>query len=377
MAYLDYVATTPLNKEVLEAYTSLLKDKFANPDSIHSLGIEVEQLQEKSRKLIAEMLHVESTEIIFTSGASEANNLALKGVALQYQSRGKHIITTKVEHSSVYETCVQLHEKFGFDVDYLDVNEYGVVDISQLQDLIRPDTILVSIMMVNNEIGSINPLDEIKRLLKKYPNIKLHVDMVQALGKIEINLDDVDLASFSAHKIYGLKGSGVLMKKKHIQVCPLISGGQQENGLRAGTSNACTNIVFAKTLRLALENREQKYNYVKDINNKIRKVLMKYPFIVINSNPQYCSPFILNFSVVGYKPEVVLRVFEKHDVYVSTKSACSSKKNDISRTLQAMNLSAEIGSSAIRISFSHLTDADDIYKFSKALDEAVETIKRG
>ena len=213
MVYLDYAATTPYNKDVLKTYTQLLEKYFYNADSIYSQGIEVNRLLEKSRGLLAKMLDVDEEEMIFTSCGSEANNMAIKGIAFQYQNRGKHIITTSIEHSSVYETCKELEEVFGFEVTYLPVDHTGHIHIDDLKKSIRNDTILVSVMCINNEVGSIQPIEEIKNVLKDHPLVKFHVDMVQALGKIKIDLKGIDCASFSAHKINGLKGSGLLLKE--------------------------------------------------------------------------------------------------------------------------------------------------------------------
>jgi cysteine desulfurase len=377
MIYLDYVSTTPLNKEVLQTYTQLLTKYFANADSMHSLGYEVNSLMEKSRSLIAQYFHVTENELIFTSGASESNNTAIKGVAFAYQNRGKHLITTKVEHSSVLNTFKELEEVFGFDVDYINVDNQGRLDLKELEDKIRDDTILVSTMYVNNEVGMINPIKEISSIIKrKNPKIKYHVDMVQALGKLPIDLSFVDLASFSAHKINGLKGSGLLYKKHTTNIIPLINGGQQENGLRGGTSNALTNIVLAKTIRLALENREAHYNYVQSLNQYLRGYLNTLDDIVINTPVEHSSPYILNFSAVGYKPEVLVHDLETMDCYVSTKSACSSKKTDISSTLKAMNVDPKIGGSALRISFSHLTTKDEIDTFIIALTKSLNRVKK-
>jgi len=375
MLYLDYVATTPLCDEVGEAYYHLLKEKFANADSIHGLGLEVESLMEKSRSLIAGMLKVKPQELIFTSGASEANNLAIKGVAFQYQNRGRHIITTTVEHSSVYETFKQLENDFGFDVTYLPTRQDGTLDLDVLKKAMTDQTILVSVMMVNNEVGMIHPIDEIKAIVSSYPQAKLHVDMVQALGKIPISLQGIDLATFSAHKIYGLKGSGLLYKKSSVQIKPQICGGQQEYGLRAGTSNALTNIVFAKTLRLALENQPQKIAHVRALNRKMRDYFKTLDHCVINT-PEDGSPYILNVSMLDYKPEVLTHALESYGIYISTKSACSTKKQEMSRTLKAMGVSEAVGNSALRISFSHLTTLEDIDYFIRSFNEVLNNIKK-
>lgn len=375
MLYLDYAATTPLNPEVGEAYFHLLKTKFANPDSIHGLGLEVEGLMEKSRALIASMLGVEASEIIFTSGASESNNMAIKGVCFQYQSRGRHIITTTVEHSSVYETFKQLEKDFGFEVTYLPVDNQGRLDLALLKKSLRKDTILVSCMAVNNEVGFCMPIDDIKQILKDYPNCHFHVDMVQCLGKLPVNLDGIDLASFSAHKIYGLKGSGILYKKTSCQLNPLICGGQQEFGLRAGTSNAFTNIVLAKTMRLALTDLDQKIHHVRHLNQRLRAYFETLPDCVINTSIDG-SPYILNVSMINYKPEVLTHALEEYGIYISTRSACSTKKLDMSRTLKMMGVSQEVGMSALRISLSHLVNDKDIDTFIAAFNEILRKVKQ-
>lgn len=371
MLYLDYVATTPLNDEVRRTYEDLLKKYFANADSIHQLGVEVDRLMTKSRMKLAELLKVKENELIFTSGASEANNLALKGVCFQYQNRGKHIITTAVEHSSVYETCKQLEQDFGFRVTYLQ----SPIQLSELEAALCPDTILVSIMMVNNEIGTIHPIEAIHQCLKNHPNVFFHVDMVQALGKIPVDLRLCDLASFSAHKLYGLKGSGLLYKSQRVTLKPQICGGQQEFGLRAGTSNACTNIVLAKTIRLALENLDEKLARVKVIHQRMRDYFETLDHCVINS-PSDGSPYILNVSLLDYKPEVLIHALEAYDIYISTKSACASKKQSMPRTLAAMEVDEAVGNSALRISFSpQLTDQDLDYFFN-AMDHVLKSIKK-
>ena len=375
MLYLDYVATTPLHPEVLETYHHLLKDKFANSDSIHGLGIEVENLMEKSRTLLAKMLGCKPQELIFTSGASEANNLAIKGIAFQYKNRGKHLITTTIEHSSVYETFKQLEEDFGFEVTYLPVSKEGRLDLNALKEAMRQDTILVSCMMVNNEVGMILPINEIKAITKNYPQCHLHVDMVQALGKLPISLEGIDLATFSAHKIYGLKGSGLLYKQSKVQLKPQICGGQQEYGLRAGTSNAITNVMLAKTLRLALENQAQKINHVTSLNQQLRTYFKSLERCVINS-PEDSSPYILNVSLLDYKPEVITHALEDKGIYISTKSACSTKKVSMARTLQAMGVDEEVGNSALRISLSHMTSKEDIQYFIDSLNSILKTIKK-
>ncbi len=376
MIYLDYTATTPLSSEIRKTYEKLLEKYFANSDSAYSLGYEVSQMQEASREHIAKLLDVRPDELIFTSCASEANNLAIKGTCFQYQNRGKHIITTAFEHSSINNTFKQLAEVFGFDVDYIGVDQEGHLKLDELKDKIREDTILVSTMYVNNEVGTVNPIKEISKIIHEAnPKTKYHVDCVQALGKLPIDLSYCDLATFSAHKIFGLKGSGLLYKKHNTTLVPLICGGQQEMGLRGGTSNAATNIVLAKTMRLALEKRQEHYDYVKSLNDYLRSEVKKREGLVINS-PDDASPFILNISAPHYKPEVIVHDLESHEIYLSTRSACTSKKTEISHSLAAMHLDDEVARSALRISLAHLTTKDDIDTFLKALDEALQHLKK-
>jgi len=377
MVYLDYVSTTPLNKEVNQMYQSLLNDYFANADSLYSLGLQTSSLMEKSRSLTAQLLNVKADEIIFTSGASEANNLAIKGCAFQYQNRGKHLITSAVEHSSVYNTFLQLRDVFGFEVDFVSVDEQGRLNLRQLESFIRKDTILISLMYVNNEVGMIMPIENVRKIIDEInPKIKLHVDMVQALGKIPVDLSIVDMASFSAHKIYGLKGSGILYKKESTTLIPLINGGQQELGLRGGTSNTATHTMFAKTLRLALQNLPQKINHVVALNHHVRNRLSQMKDVVINTPIENSSPYILNFSCIGYKPEVLLHALEAKDCYVSTKSTCSSHKNDVSRTLDQMGIPVVRSQSALRISFSYLTTQQEVDYFLDELEIILNTVKK-
>lgn len=375
MVYLDYAATTPLHQEVLKTYYQLLNQYFYNADSIYKQGIEVNRLMEKSRQLIASSLSCQEDEIIFTSCGSEANNMAIKGIAFQYQNRGKHIITTSIEHSSVYETCKELENVFGFEVTYLPVDQTGHISLEDLKNSIRKDTILVSVMYINNEIGSILPIEDIKKILINYPLVKFHVDMVQALGKLPIHLDGIDCASFSAHKINGLKGSGILFKNKKTTLVPLINGGQQEFSLRGGTSNACTNIVFAKTLRLALENISKKEQYVKELNQYLLEGLSSLDDVVINTGG-VCTNHIVNFSCVGYKPEVILHALEEKDILISTRSACSSHTSDVSRVMKQLNIDESIAKSALRVSLSDLTKKEEIDKFIYCLKDVLREIKK-
>ena len=375
MIYLDYSATTPVNDEVIDTFVNVTKNYIGNPNSLHKLGVDAKNLIDASTLQISKLLNVSLKEVIYTSGASESNNLAIKGVCYRYKNRGKHIITTSIEHSSVYETCKELENVFGFEVTYLPVDQTGHIHIEDLKKSIRKDTILVSVMYVNNEIGSILPIEDIKNVLKDHPLIKFHVDMVQALGKLPIHLDGIDCASFSAHKIYGLKGSGLLYKNRKTTLVPLINGGQQEFSLRGGTSNACTNIVFAKTLRLALENFTEKEKYVKELRHYLVQELATLDNVVINTGG-VCTNHIINFSCVGYKPEVILHALEDEDILISTRSACSSHTSDVSRVMKQLNIDESIAKSALRISISDLTKKEEIDKFIYCLKNILREIKK-
>lgn len=370
MIYLDYASTTPIRKEVLDTYTMLLSNYYGNSDSLHDIGRESAKLMEKSRANIAQLFHVRSDEIFFTSCASESNNYATKAFAWANQNRGKHLITTCVEHSSIANAMKQLEEHFGFEVTYLPVNEAGVVEFQDLKQALRKDTILVSMMMVNNETGAINPVKECADHVHQHSLAAFHMDGVQALGKIKVDLSFVDMATFSAHKIYGLKGSGLFYKKKNIRVLPLISGGQQEEGLRAGTSNAPADIVLAKTIRLALEELDQNYVYVKGLNDWLRKELSSIKDIVINSC-ENASPYILNISVLCIGSEVMLNALNERGFAVSAQSTCSSKSKAISHVLLEMGLGEVRATHAIRISISHWTRKEELVAFVNTIKEVI------
>lgn len=370
MIYFDSASTTKLNDEVLTAYHSLLAKTFANSESLYDAGMEMHNLMEKSRAAIASFLHILPQEVYFTSGASESNSAIIKGVAFANRDKGKHIITTCVEHSSVMNACRQLAEEFGFEITYLPVDPTGKIRISDLEKALRSDTILVSIMYVNNESGAIMPLEEIKRVVKKSRAV-LHVDCVQALGKLDIDLKNIDCASFSAHKINGLKGSGLLIKKQHIRMLPLINGGQQEMGLRGGTANAPANIVWAKTLRLALEKQVSSMKHIHQLNQLLRNELTKMEEIHFNSGEDALDT-ILNFSVSGLTSEVLMNALNAKGICVSAQSTCSSKSTSASHVLLAMGIDEEAARRSIRISLSKENTEKEIIYFIQVLKESIK-----
>ena len=363
MTYLDYSATTPTSEEVLNTFVEVSRKYIGNPNSLHKLGVEANEIIKASTKQISNLLNIKESEIIYTSGASESNNMAIKGIALKYQNRGKHIITTEFEHSSIYGPLTYL-QKQGFKVDFVKTDEFGRVDINNLKELLTDETILVSVGYINSEIGIIEPIDEIGKLLKEYPKCYFHVDMTQALGKIKIDLTNVDLASFSAHKIYGIKGIGMLYKKENISLEPLIHGGKSTTVFRSGTPATALIASFAKAMRLILEDLDKKYEYISKLNKMLKEGL-KYDKVYINSN-EHCIPNVLNISVVGVKPETMLHALEKYDIYISTQTACSTGTS--SKSVYALTKDEERAKSSLRISLSHLTKESDIEYFLEKFD---------
>jgi len=362
--YFDSVSTQKPQKEIITLYKNLLDKYYVNADSLYDEGLELYNLQERARSNIAKMLGVYNDEIIFTSGSSEANNLAIKGICFKNLKR-KHLITSVSEHSSVYNTFKQLEELFNFDVTYLPVNNKGQVELDDLKNAIKEDTLLVSIIYVNNETGAINDIASMAEYVKKNSNAYFHSDMTQALAKVDINLENIDLANFSAHKIGGLKGSGILMRKRYLNLASLITGGQQEFGLRGGTSNVLVNICFAKTLRLALEKHQSSKIKISELKNYLVKKLEMVAKITFNSYDNIYN--LVNIST-SIKSEIMLNALNKKGIMVSAISTCNSKLAKPSRNLLAMNKSENESLSSIRISLSEDLTFKDI-------DYLVESIK--
>lgn len=376
MIYLDNSATTKPYPEVIESFVKVSTDFFGNPSSLHGMGVQAENLLSKARKQIAELLKVKSSEILFTSGGTEGNNLAIKGAAFANQQRGKHIITSSIEHPSVDEACLALVEQ-GYEVTYLPVNEEGVISLTDLSKAIRKDTILVSIMHVNNEVGSIQPVLEIGQLLKKYPQILFHVDHVQGMGKLDLPLTDtgIDLCTISGHKLHGLKGTGILYVRQGIQVAPLFSGGNQESKLRSGTENVAGIVALAKAMRMTLQNKTQNEQKLKEIREVFYNSLQEIVGVQVNS-PILGAPHIINFSVPGIKSEVLLHELEQDGIYVSTTSACSSKKRTPSKTVKAMFQNQERALSVIRISTSFQNEVEEARQALDSIGRAVAKLKK-
>ncbi|GEN32268.1 cysteine desulfurase [Cerasibacillus quisquiliarum] len=375
MIYLDNSATTKPHPDVINSFNHVSTKFFANPSSIHQLGGKGEQLLLTAKKQAAELLNVSADEIIFTSGGTEGNNLAIKGAAIQHRERGQHIITTAIEHSSVYEACKSL-EELGFKVTYLPVNEDGVISVNDLKAAVCDETILVSVMHVNNEIGSIQPIEEIGQFLKQFPKILFHVDDVQGFGKIPLSIrkNHIDLCTISAHKIHGLKGNGILYKNSRVTLFPLFHGGSQENSVRPGTENLPGAVAMTKAMRLIEERRQAEFQKLADLNQILRHGLMDIQGVDINSSTQ-AAPHIMNISVPGLKPEVIIHALEKEDIYISTKSACSSKQMEESRVLKACGKSKDHASSALRISLSYDQTKENIETFLHVFERTVKQFK--
>jgi cysteine desulfurase len=372
MIYFDNSATTKPYKEVIDSFVKVSTDYFGNPSSLHRLGGLAEQLLLQARKQVAQFLNVKPSEILFSSGGTEGNNLAIKGSAMMYRSRGKHLITTKVEHASVKEAMEQLKE-WGFEITYLPVNQDGRVVVEDVEKAIRSDTILVSIIHVNNEVGTIQPVQEIGHLLKNYPKILFHVDYVQGVGKVPLDLYDfgIDLCTISGHKFHGLKGTGALFIREGLQISPLFSGGNQEGKIRSGTENVAGMVAMAKALRLSMEHQENNLETMIQMMDYLRRNLEELPQITIHSPKIGCAPHILNFSIKGLKGEVFVHALEEKGIFVSTTSACSSKTTTVSQTLLSMGTPTDMAKGSIRVSLSYENTMEEAQFVVKAIKDMI------
>lgn len=373
MIYFDNSATTKIDPRVLATYDKVATNIWGNPSSLHKMGDRAHQLLEASRRQIASLLGTKPDEIFFTSGGTESNNTAIKGTAFQKREFGKHLITSSVEHASVANAFTAL-ENLGFRVTRLPVDKEGRVSVGDLREAIDSDTTLVSIMGVNNEIGTIQPISEISDLLANYPTIQFHVDNVQALGKNilpQVFTPRVDLSSLSAHKFHAPRGIGILYKKEGKMLIPLHDGGGQEKGLRSGTENLPAIAGMAKAIRLLLDKEKTKARREEAIKERIIAYLQKLPGVDIFSPAQNnFAPHILTFALEGIRGETLVHTLEEHDIYVSTTSACSSKTADEASTLVAMHVADKIATSAIRLSFDEtntLKEADQFITVFKQI----------
>ena len=368
MIYFDNAATTKIYDDALTSYVQVSQKFFGNPSSLHQLGVDAHQVLTKARSQVASLLSVQPEEIFFTSGGTESNNWAIKGTALEKSVFGKHIITTKIEHPSVLQTCKQL-ERFGFEVTYLDVDSKGIVNVEQLKESLRKDTILVSVMAVNNEVGAVQPIAEIAKVLEEYPSIHFHVDAVQALESASqlLALGRIDLLSLSAHKFHGPRGVGIMYKKFGRKIQALLTGGGQEKGERSTTENLPGIVATTKALRMALEEK----SVTSELRSQLWKELVTKPEIRIFS-PEDGASHVLCFAIKGVRGEVVVHAFENHGIYISTTSACSSKKADSSSTLYAMDVQTEWATGAVRVSFSNDNTKEEVEQFIDVLHQLMK-----
>ena len=365
MIYFDNSATTKPYPEALATYTEVATRIWGNPSSLHNLGSQATRILEASRKQIAELIGKKAEEIYFTSGGTEGDNWILKGVAFEKAPYGKHIIVSDIEHPAIKESAAWLKTQ-GFEVDYAPVDARGFVKVGALDNLLRPDTTLVSVMAVNNEIGSIQPIHDIAALLEDRPTISFHVDAVQALAKVatEVYLPErVDFATFSSHKFHGLRGVGFVYIKEGKKITPLLTGGGQEKEMRSTTENVAGIAATAKALRLAMENQEAFASKTQQMKEVIRKELSNYPDVTIFSGEDHFAPHILTFGIKGVRGEVVVHAFEEFDIYISTTSACSSKAGKPAGTLIAMGVDKSIAQTAVRLSLDLENDMSQVEQF--------------
>lgn len=371
MIYLDYSATTPVATEVLDTFVKTSKNYIGNPNSLHTLGVKSKKLMDQATLQITQLLGVQKNELIYTSGATESNNLAIKGIVGKYPNRGKQIITTSLEHSSILEPLHQL-ENQGYHIRYVHLLQDGTVDLVHLKKLLEEeDTVLVSIAMTSSEVGILQPIEEIGEIIKEYPKCFFHSDITQALGKVPVSLQNVDLASFSAHKFYGLKGIGGLVKKEKVELKPLFDGGKSTTRYRSGTPALALITSLAKALRLSLETIN--VEYVKQLNDKIQMKLKEILDVHINSTSQ-SIPHILNVSIHGVKPETLLHALEEKDIYISTMSACSSSQSE-SLAVKSVTHNTLDATTSIRISLSVHTTQEEVDMFLKVFKEVVSKLR--
>ncbi|WP_449459347.1 cysteine desulfurase family protein [Streptococcus suis] len=365
MIYFDNAATTQVYPEVLKTYTEVATKIWGNPSSLHSLGSQATRILEASRKQIAELLGQDSKEIFFTSGGTEGDNWVIKGVAFEKAHLGKHIIVSAIEHPAVKESALWLKTQ-GFEVDLAPVNAQGFVDVSALESLIRPDTTLVSIMAVNNELGTIQPIQEISQLLADKPTISFHVDAVQAIGKVPTErylTDRVDFASFSGHKFHSVRGVGFVYVKAGKKIAPLLTGGGQESDKRSTTENVAGIAATAKALRLTLDKAADSQRRLAAMKQILVDELGKYDDVTVFSGLEDFVPSIVTFGIKNIRGEVIVHAFEDHQIYISTTSACSSKAGKPAGTLIAMGVPQKLAQTAVRISLDEDNDMGQIEQF--------------
>ncbi len=368
MIYFDNASTTSVRPEVVRAYGTLLAE-YGNPDSLHQLGRKARRNMEESRNRIASMLKISPEEVIFTGSASEANTLAIVGYALANKSRGRHIITSNVEHSSAAHSADFL-EELGFEVTRLPINEQGIITPEALKAAMRSDTILVSLMHVNNEMGAINDIAALADVVHEHPVCVFHSDCTQSFAKLDIPIEKLDLMTMSAHKIHGVKGSGMLVKKKKLKLHPIVQGGQQEQGLRGGTENYAANTALAKTIRMALEEKPAAQKKAAELKNYLRKELSTIEGFT-ELSPQGAIDGILCFCFDSITSEVLLNALDARGICVSAKSTCSSHDTGANAVLLAMGRSMKEATHSIRVSFCASNTLEEAQEFVRTIKEVI------
>ena len=374
MVYLDYAANAPVDEEVLATFNEISKKYFANPNATHKLGKEAKEIIDKSTENIAKIFNVLPEEIIYTSGASESNNLAIKGICERYKSKGKHIITTPLEHNSI-TAPLSVMQKEGFEVEVMPVKKDGLVDIDALKEMLREDTILVSVIAVDSEIGLKQPVEEIGKLLKDYPNTFFHIDASQAIGKVDIDLTNIDLMTIAPHKFYGVNGFGALIKKKNVSLVPIINGGKSTTIYRSGTPVTAMVVALDKALEIAYKNMKERYSYIKSLNERVKNALSKYKNVHIIST-ENSVPHTLNIAIDNIKSLDFAKKLESYNVFISTKTSCCPSETP-SKLVYALTNNKSLALSSLRISFSHMTTQEEIDIFLDAFDKVLKEMTNG
>ena len=377
MIYLDYNATTPIDERVLSAMLPYLKEEFGNPSSIYSLAQRARRAVEEAREKLAKLLNADPKEIIFTSGGTESDNFAIKGIAYANQDKGKHIITSQIEHHAVLNTCKFL-EKQGFHITYLPVDRYGVVDLDALEKSITPQTILISIMFANNEVGTIQPIKKIGEIAKRQ-GVYFHTDAVQAVGKIPIDVKElgIDLLSLSAHKFYGPKGVGALYLRKGVKISSFIQGGEQERGRRGGTENVAGIVGLGKAAEIAQEEMVEEEKRVRALRDELeRRLLERIPEVVLNGHPQNRLYNTLSICVKYVEGESMLINLDREGICASSGSACTSGSLEPSHVLLAMGVPPEIAHGSLRFSLGKFNKEEDVERVSEVLPSIVEELRK-
>lgn len=378
MIYFDNSATTLPYPEAIKTYEEVATKIFGNPSSLHQLGSQSSRILQASRQQIAELLGKRTDEVFFTSGGTEGDNWVIKGLAFEKQRYGKHIIVSDIEHPAVKESAKWLQTQ-GFEVDFAPVDKKGFVKVDVLAKLLRPDTILVSIMAVNNEIGSVQPIKAISKLLADKASISFHVDAVQAIGKIATDdylTDRVDFATFSGHKFHSVRGVGFIYKKAGKKISPLLNGGGQEAGFRSTTENVAGIAAMAKALRIVLDKAKIGQKQLLAMKRILFDSLSHYDDVILFSEMEYFAPNILTFGIKGVRGEVLVHAFEEHDIYISTTSACSSKAGKPAGTLISMGISSKFAQTAVRLSLDENNDMSQVEQFLTIFKQIYEKTKK-